>query len=201
VILVQYLPDRNVLCVTGVATPFPAGSLEARRQGDMLAVASPHENFLVTQWTVFTGWSRPSGVPFASTDEAFAYLDAVCREKRPVGLPPLTFVAGEPLSGHRAVRLAGAGTVRVASSGDIAQAGLVLGVTTGAAEEGSPVAVMVVGEVDEPSWSFAPGPVFLGLNGALVQAPPASGFVQQMGTAVYSTRLIVERAAPIILAQ
>nr|USU32875.1 hypothetical protein NG677_04025 [Methylobacterium sp. OTU13CASTA1] len=84
-ILVQYLPDRNVLCVTGVATPFPAGSLEARRQGDMLAVASPHENFLLTQWTVSSGWSRPSGQPFASTDEAFAYLDATCREKRPVG--------------------------------------------------------------------------------------------------------------------
>jgi hypothetical protein len=201
VILVQYLPDRNVLCVTGVATPFPAGSLEARRQGDMLAVASPHEDYLLTQWTVFSRWIRPNGQPFTSTDEAFAYLDATCREKRPVGLPPITFTAGEPLSGHRAVRLAGSGTVRVASADDIAQAGLVAGVTLHAAEEGEPVAVAIVGEVVEPSWSFAPGPVFLGLNGALVQAPPASGFVQPMGTAITPTRLIVERGAPIILAQ
>ena len=60
---------------------------------------------------------------------------------------------------------------------------------------------MIVGAIDEPSWSFSPGPVFLGLNGALVQAPPASGFVLQIGTALSATRLVVERFSPIILAQ
>lgn len=84
-IVVQYLLDRNVLCITGVMMPFPAGSLEARRQGDMLAVAAPHEDYLLTQWTPFDGWMRPDGSRFATLDEAFAYLDATCRQKRPVG--------------------------------------------------------------------------------------------------------------------
>lgn len=200
-IVVQHIADRNVLCITGIATPFPAGSLEARRQGDMLAVASPHEDYLITQWTAFDGWMRPDGSRFTSADEAFAYLDTTCRQKRLVGLPPLTFTAGEPLSGQRAVRLAGSNTVRIASSDDISQAGLPIGVTTAAADEGADVTVMIVGTVDEPTWSFSPGPVFLGLNGALVQIPPASGFVLQIGTALSATRLVVERSTPIILAQ
>lgn len=132
---------------------------------------------------------------------SLGYLDETCRAKRPVGLPPITFTAGEPLSGQRAVRLAGSGTVRIASSDDISQAGLPIGVTTAAADEGADVPVMIVGAIDEPSWSFSPGPVFLGLNGALVQAPPASGFVLQIGTALSATRLVVERFSPIILAQ
>lgn len=151
--------------------------------------------------TAYTNLMDRAGLGFLSAVEAKAYLDGEFAKQRPAGLPPITFTAGQPLSGHRAVRLAGSGAVRFASADDITQAGLVAGVTLHAAEEGEPVAVAIVGEVVEPSWSFAPGPVFLGLNGALVQAPPASGFVQPMGTAITPTRLIVERGTPIILAQ
>ena len=199
-ILVQFLPDRNVLCVTGIPTPFPAGSLEARQSGEMLALASPHENFLLTQWTRFDGWLQPDGEAFTSAAEAFAYLDATCRKKRPVGLLRLAFTADEPLGGHQVVRISGLGRVQIASCADVAQAGYAIGVTMGAADLGADVPVMVIGEMIEPSWSFTLGPVFLGLNGALVQAPPTTGFVLQVGTAIEPTRLIVALDEPYILA-
>ena len=114
--MVTYDADRNILCVHGIATPFPAGSLAVVRDGDMLAVASPHESSLICRLTDYAAWQKGDGTAFASADEAFAYLDEVCRRKRPVGLTPLPFTAGEPIGGHKAVRIVAGGLMRLASS-------------------------------------------------------------------------------------
>ncbi|MDH2313163.1 hypothetical protein [Methylobacterium brachiatum] len=104
--------------------------------------------------------------------------------------------AATALSGHRAVRGTPAGAA-YASAATLADLGTVLGVTTGAAAAGADVAVVSSGAVDEPSWSWAAGPVWLGVDGALTQLPPAGAFLQQIGVAASPTRLIVSLGLPI----
>ena len=83
----SFLPDQNALAVPGIPVPFPAGSLIAVRQADMLAIASPVDGTLICQWARFDVWVMPDGSVFPTVDAAFAQLDAVCRQKRPVGGP------------------------------------------------------------------------------------------------------------------
>lgn len=110
-----------------------------------------------------------------------------------------TFTAGAALSGHMAVRAVGDGSVVYASADQPSQAGTVLGITTGAAQAGAQVSVVTAGPVDEPSWAFAPGPVWLGLNGALTQVLPQGGMLQQIGIALLPTRLLVAITPAILL--
>jgi len=153
---------------------------------------------------LYTDWFRIEtldGRTFDTPEDAKAYVDGILMRRPVIAVTPPPFTAGEPLSGQRVMRLAGIGVVRTASSDDVSQVGLVLGVSNHAADEGEAVAVTVVGPLSDAAWSFSPGPVFLGLNGALIQAPPSSGFVQQIATATTPTDIVVQRGAPIILAQ
>lgn len=111
----------------------------------------------------------------------------------------LSFTAATALSGHKAVRAIGDGSVGYASADQVAQAGTVVGVTTGAAGIGNPISVVAEGIVDEPSWSWGAGPVWLGLNGALTQTIPQSGVLQRIGLALSPTRLLVALTPPILL--
>lgn len=179
---------------------FPACSLRGTLQAD----GKIRVHSLAETSELYCDWFRletMDGRTFDSPEDAKAYLDGILARKPTLVLSPPPFMAGEPLSGQRVVRLAGIGVVRIASSDDVSQVGLVLGVTNHAADAGDAVSVTVVGPFRDASWSFAPGPVFLGLNGALVQAPPLSGFVQQIATATSPTDIVIERTAPIILAQ
>lgn len=91
--------------------------------------------------------------------------------------------AAVTLGGHKVVRGTAEGAV-YASAAILADLGTIIGVTTGAAEAGADVAVVSSGAIDEPTWSWAPGAVWLGLDGNLTQIPPAGAFVQQIGVAV-----------------
>ena len=132
---------------------------------------------------------------------------AVVRERAPVATvadgqgpagPPgrdadaaIAEVAVIALSGHRAVRPV-AGGVAYASASDPAQANTLIGVTRTAAAAGALVDLATTGEiVEEPSWTWAIGPVFLGENGALTQVAPGIGFVQRVGIAVSPTKIAV----------
>ena len=68
----------------------------------------------------------------------------------------------------------------------------IAGVTTGAASEDATVTIMANGEMTEGSWSWSPGPVWLGTSGTLTQTPPSSGSVVRVGTALGATTLFVE---------
>lgn len=111
-------------------------------------------------------------------------------------------LASGPISGHRAVRTLGAACA-YASCDAAAHADTYLGISIGAAEDGGEVSIAVQDEVVEPGWSFNPGPVFLDLNGALVQPAPtvADGavFVRQVGVAVAPDRLLVQSRPPIFI--
>ncbi|MCB4803507.1 hypothetical protein QO001_000852 [Methylobacterium brachiatum] len=84
--------------------------------------------------------------------------------------------AAVALGGHKVVRGTPEGAV-YASAAILSDLGTVIGVTTGAAAADADVAVVSSGAIDEPSWAWLPGPVWLGLDGDLTQTPPAGAFV------------------------
>lgn len=106
-------------------------------------------------------------------------------------------VAGETLSGQRVVRIENAQAL-YASSAVQAHAGHVAGITTGAALADDPVSVQTTGIMTEPSWSWAPGPVYLGVGGALTQTPPETGFVLIVGRAIDATKMLIGIQTPIL---
>lgn len=196
---IRYDADRATLYVPGVRTPFPANSLEVRRLGDQLAIAIPHGGDLICAWAAYGLWDDADGIPFTSPDEAFARLTEICT-RRPPDPDIETPTAATTLSGHRVVRIIGPNWVDVASRDDPAHAGDVLGVTLDAATADASVRVRTRGPLDEPSWAFAPGPAFLGVDGAITQAIPTTGFRLRIGTFTAPTRLIVALDPPILLA-
>lgn len=116
----------------------------------------------------------------------------------PPGGSLLDGTAAVTCSGHRVVR-AVAGGVAPASCADPSHAGSVLGVTHGAALAGEPIEFVAFGVMEEPSWTWVPGPLFLGLDGALTQYRPLAGFLQQIGVATAPTRILVNLGLPMIL--
>ena len=123
----------------------------------------------------------------------------------PVGPPGGTEIqrlASGAISGHRVVRSLG-GSCAYASCDVAAHAEAVIGVTLEAAADGDTIRIASQEEIVEPSWSFVEGPVFLGLNGAIVQPAPKANqgalFIRQIGVAVAPDRLLVQLRPPIFI--
>lgn len=102
----------------------------------------------------------------------------------------LAQIAAMPLGGHKAVRPV-LGGVAPASASDPSQANTVIGITRGAAMPGASVDIAFGGEMEEPTWAWSLGPIYLGENGALTQTPPPTGFVQRLGVALSPTKIAV----------
>lgn len=116
----------------------------------------------------------------------------------PDGGSALQRPAGETLSALRVVyELAGA--VFALDYRDGEHIDLVVGVTLTAASEGGSVNIQRSGTLDDGSWSWQPGPVWLGAAGALTQSPPAEGFDVLIGSAVSATRITLNIQDPIDL--
>jgi hypothetical protein len=144
--------------------------------------------------------------PLAGPQSALLAVQQVATLELVVGQgpagPPSTGVvltASGNLGGHKVVRASGVGGAALASSSNLAHLGFIIGVTTNAALNGDQVGVVAGGEIVEPSWTFTPGPLYLGDNGALLQAPPVSGFLQQIAIATAPTRIVVSLGPPIRL--
>ncbi|TXN33884.1 hypothetical protein [Methylobacterium sp. WL19] len=149
----------------------------------------------------YADFGGADGIPFSTPQATKAYLDGVFSRTPLAGQTSLTFGAGQPIGGHKAVRVVNGGQFMVASSDDASQIGTVIGVSSNAADQGDDLRVVSLGEITELSWGFVPGPVFLGVGGSLVQTPPSIGFIQQMGVALSTTKLLVALSAPIALAE
>ncbi|MEE8629068.1 hypothetical protein [Methylobacterium ajmalii] len=103
------------------------------------------------------------------------------------------------LGGHWVVRGSPSGVV-FASSDAVADAAQVLGVTAAAAVAGAPADIIRSGVMTETTWTWQPGPLYLGLNGLMTQTAPSTGFVLQVATAISATTVVVEIDEPFILA-
>lgn len=111
----------------------------------------------------------------------------------------ITVPAGEPLGGHRVVQIV-AGKAYYASTALPESANCVAGVSMGAAAVDTPVSIQLAGEMLEPSWNWIPNlPVFLGVDGALVQVAPVAGFQIVVGKPTISTGILIDIKQPIVL--
>lgn len=163
-----------------------AGRIHIRRVGQDKTMAGG----------TYADFTDGAGFGFLSDREAPIYLDEVFvrRPEQAVTTPALI-----ALGGHRVISVTEAG-VGYASSDDPASVAAVLGITESASEPGIVPSYRTAGALEEPSWSFAIGPVFLGLAGALTQTAPEAGAVLQVGVAASPTRLLVGIQEPYFLA-
>lgn len=116
----------------------------------------------------------------------------------PAGGSALQRTAGETVSAlHLVYELDG--KVYTLTPDDPDHIFLILGVTLTAADKDELLNVQRSGAIDESSWSWTPGPIWLGASGGLTQDPPVSGFDMLVGAAVSATRIILNLQEPIEL--
>jgi hypothetical protein len=111
----------------------------------------------------------------------------------------INMVASQNISIHTVVAPDGTGGVVYATNNNPSQVGKPMGIAWNSATSGNQVQVITTGEVDESTWNWNPGEVYLGINGGLTQTPPTSGILQVIGVALTATRLSVGIQLPIIL--
>lgn len=120
-------------------------------------------------------------------------------EPGPAGGSSVQRTAGETISALRLVYELN-DQVFYLDAADGEHVDLVCGVTLTSATTGQPINVQSSGPMDDSAWSWAPGPVWLGADGLLTQAPPEAGYLLYVGRAVSSTRLIINIDQPVELA-
>lgn len=116
----------------------------------------------------------------------------------PAGGTALQRTAGQALSALRAVYELD-GQVLYLDYRDAAHIDLLLGITLTAAQLGEPINVQRSGPLEDAGWSWTPGPVWLGVDGALSQTPPSDGYDVLLGAAVSTTRITLNLNDPIEL--
>jgi hypothetical protein len=140
------------------------------------------------------------------SDDPQLVIVQIAGEQGPPG-PPGPAAGGQarsypvavPISGHRGVRLSN-GNLLTVSPDEPTHADTCFGITTGGGAAGSYVEVRSGGVMDEPSWNWSPGPIFLGLDGVLTQAPKRAAFEQRVGFAAGPTAMLVAIEPAILLA-
>lgn len=114
----------------------------------------------------------------------------------------LTKTAGRNLGGHRVVTTDATGALTYASNLTPEHINAPMWLTTGATSLGDDTDVMIYGYIEEPSWSWVPGPLYLGTNGQMTQEPPEAPFalfLMQVGYATSPTSAFFEHSSSISL--
>lgn len=192
---IGYHGEVGALVIVG-SNVFPPGTLSLiEAEGDFLEIWS-----LAQRAELRVPWQEVmtlDGLTFDARVDAVAYLRGEFNRR------PNQIESGSAspfaIGGHRVISATDLG-VRYASSDDPISVETVLGLTDAASDAGTPLSYRREGAVDEPSWSWALGPVFLGLNGLLTQIAPDQGAVLQIGIAPSPTRLLLDIQEPYHLA-
>jgi hypothetical protein len=137
---------------------------------------------------VVTRWAGPDATVTAlAASDPPQPIAAVIGPPGP-GALPFACIAGEAIGGHRAVTIGADGKAYLASPIE-AQAQAVFGLSTAAAAVGTGITIQTSGLLSEPSWTWTPGPVWLGAAGVLTQLLPTGGAAVLVGTAGGPTAL------------
>lgn len=119
----------------------------------------------------------------------------------PAGDAQTVPVGPSPLSGHTIVAADANGELIYADASNAAHRFAVLGLIDSAYSPGEDAVVQTGFIVEHLGWTWTPGPVFLGLGGAIVQTVPGSAvFCQVVGLALSATRVLVDIQPPITIA-
>ena len=111
----------------------------------------------------------------------------------PAGGAALQLIAGINLGGNRVVTDA----ATYADNTDLNTIGKAIGITAGAAVIGAPVNIVAVGELDGFFGLTLNEPVYLSINGTGTQTLPTTGYIQRVGVAISSTKILLNFSEPI----
>lgn len=100
--------------------------------------------------------------------------------------------AGEAISALRAVYELPSGAVHPLSADDAGHIDLLAGITITSAAAGQEITVQRAGPLDASGLNLQPGRVWLGMDGALTQTPPDTGFDTLLGYATAEQRLYID---------
>lgn len=189
----------NEILIDTIPTPFVAGSLIARMNGDDVQIGRVESDFVFTS-IPWKDVAARNGVTFGTPDEAMAYVTAQLSMRRGVG-GVVTLTAATDIGGHRALMLADDGTGGAVYADPTTNDYVFAGVSLGAVSAGGTGQAMTNGLIEEPSWSWAPlQPVYVAPSGVLTQSMPASGYFHLVGFARTATSLLVAPAPLVQLA-
>jgi hypothetical protein len=178
------IPDQNpgivVLDDSGVAAPTPPQPVILPPSGNTVVLAQGGGVVLLTSDA--PGPPGPQGPPGPSAGQT------------------VTRIAARALSGERVVKAVAGDAVDYASADQLADAFIIEGITTTAADSGTTIEVQAAGEMFSDTWSWSLGPVYCGLDGKLTQTPPQAAWIRQVATAVDTGRIIVNLLPPIVTA-
>lgn len=119
----------------------------------------------------------------------------------PAGGATTVAVGATPISGHSAVACGPDGLLIPADCTTSSHLGAVLGLVADAYSPGEEAVVQTSFVLEHAGWTWAAGPVFVGLAGQLTQTlPPAAVFAQVVGHALSATRVLVDLQPPITIA-
>lgn len=119
----------------------------------------------------------------------------------PTGGAATVTVGAAPLSGHSAVAVDAAGLLIKADCTNPAHRGAVLGLLADAYSPGEAAVVQTAFTLEHAGWSWAPGPVFVGIAGQLTQSLPGGAvFSQVVAHALAATVVLVDVQPPITTA-
>ena len=108
----------------------------------------------------------------------------------PAGGAAISITAGEDLGGQRAV-ITTNGLAYYADNSNPDHSNIVLGITLGAVSAGDSASIVTLGELSGLFGLTPNAPIYLSNNGVLTQVAPVTGFIQQLGTAIVSDRMLV----------
>lgn len=91
------------------------------------------------------------------------------------------------------------GKVDWANPNDSLHVERIAGITYTAGDEGDEVMIRRTGAIEDSSWNFTTGRVWLGENGLLTQIPPTTGYDVVIGVATTNNRMYVNIQDPILL--
>lgn len=152
----------------------------------MITVASP---------SVVTAEAQSVRVVVAGTQGARGPVGPV-GPVGPAGGAGFTRTAGETLGAHRAVFTVD-GNVYYCDHTVEQSVLLYLGLTLNSAVLNEPVTVLRAGELEDPSFTFTAGPIYMGLDGMLTQTIPETGYAFQLGYAESATKIVLDPQIPV----
>lgn len=113
--------------------------------------------------------------------------------------PGVSITAAVNISALRAVTVDSAGEVVYATTTDTATRHAI-GISTNAVTAGQDVNIHTSGPLTDASWSWTcPAPVYVGVNGALTQTAPTTGFNSCVGIAIAADTIDVSIHPSILL--
>jgi len=180
-------PDQLVQVVAGAAAAFASAYQAEVQDSSIISVRSRAQFDILRPFTgVDVGPAGPKGTPGATGPAGDGSMF-------PKEATQITSIG-------QAVRAIGADQCGRASKDVPAHAGTVVGIATNDANPPEMVQVRTAGYMTFAGWTWTPyQQVFVGIDGALTQVAPESGFCQTVALAVSATTVLVRIDTPILL--